>query len=169
MMGDATPDVQALAERLASTDANTRGEAAEGLSRLGEDAAPAAVALVRACGDAEERVREHAVAALEDLGPAPVDAIDQLIGLVAHADQLVAYWATTLLGRAGKDAASAVSALAKCVDSTAELAVRQRAAWALGKMGPAAAAGRNALLRAAGQGDPRLADLAAEALKAIGE
>jgi HEAT repeat protein len=123
---------------------------------------------VRVCSDADEQVREHAVAALEDLGPPPADAIAQLVALVDHKDPLVGYWATTLLGRAGEDAESAVPALTKCVDSTADLAVRQRAAWALGKIGPAAAAARDALTRAAVQADPRLARLATEALEEIG-
>lgn len=161
-------DPASLAAQLASGDLETRRTAADLLSRMGEDGAPAAVALVRACADADDDVREHAVAALEDLGPPPADAIAQLVPLIVHTDPIVGYWATTLLGRAAEDAASAVSALAQCVDSTADLAVRQRAAWALGKMGPAAAAARESLVRAAGQGDSRLARLATEALEALG-
>lgn len=168
-MGDgAGPDVNELATQLGSTDPEIRGAAAERLARLGEAAAPAAVCLVRACGDAAEQVREQAVAALEDLGPPPREATGRLIDLVSDRDPLVAYWATTLLGRAGQDAATAVSALTRCLDSTADLSVRQRAAWALGKVGPAAASAREALGRAAGDADPRLSRLAAEAIAAIG-
>jgi HEAT repeat protein len=167
-MSDTASDADELTTQLKSTDLELRRAAAEILSRMGEDAAPAAVALVRVCSDVDEQVREHAVAALEDLGPPPADAIAQLVALVDHKDPLVGYWATTLLGRAGEDAESAVPALTKCVDSTADLAVRQRAAWALGKIGPAAAAARDALTRAAGQADPRLARLATEALEEIG-
>ncbi|MFM9057955.1 MAG: HEAT repeat domain-containing protein [Planctomycetaceae bacterium] len=168
-MGDANgPDVNALAAHLAADDLPVRREAAERLARLGESAAPAAAALVRACGDADEQVREQAVAALEDLGPPPPAATGQLGDLVAHRDPLVAYWATTLLGRAGEDAATAVPVLVGCLESTVDLAVRQRAAWALGKIGPAAAAARDALARAASAEDPRLARLAAEAIDALG-
>jgi hypothetical protein len=46
--------------------------------------------------------------------------------------------------------------------------VRQRAAWALGKIGPAAKAALGTLKRAAGQGDERLARLAKESLESIG-
>lgn len=166
-MSDAD-DPLALAGQLESEDAQARSNAAELLSRMGEEAAPAAAALVQACGDPDDQLREFAVAALEDLGPPPAEAIGRLVGLVAHDAPLVAYWAATLLGRAGEDAASAVPALALCVDSTAELSVRQRAAWALGKIGPAAAAARDALARAARQDDPRLARLAAEAIEEIG-
>lgn len=166
-MSDAAADASALATQLESADTQSRLRAAESLSRMAEAAAPAAVSLVRACGDTADELREFAVAALEDLGPPPPETIGQLITLVDHAGPLVAYWAATLLGRAGESAASAVPALAKCVDSTAELSVRQRAAWALGKIGPAAGGGREALTRAARHDDPRLARLAAEALEAI--
>jgi HEAT repeat protein len=167
MSDTAVPDANALGVQLGSADSRVRGAAAERLARMGEDAAPAAVALVRSCGDADDQVREQAVAALEDLGPPPAETIGQLIGLVADNRPLVAYWATTLLGRAGEDAASAVSALTDCLASSADLSVRQRAAWALGKIGPAAVAARQALAEAANDADPRLARLATEALAAI--
>jgi HEAT repeat protein len=61
-----------------------------------------------------------------------------------------------------------VAVLVASVESSTELSVRQRAAWALGKIGPAAAAARGTLKRAVGQGDERLARLANEALEAIG-
>ena len=168
-MGDAvSPDLVALSKQLASTDAEQRAAAAEQLSQAGEDAAAAAVPLVTACGDANERVREFAVAALEDLGPPLAADIPTLIKLVDSPDPLAAYWAITLLGRSGKTAAEAVAVLVACVESSADLSVRQRAAWALGKIGPAAGAARGTLQRAAGQGDERLARLANEALQAIG-
>lgn len=169
MMGDAaSPDVAALSKQLVSTDPEQRAAAAEHFSRAGEEAAVAAVPLVTACGDADERVREFAVAALEDLGPPLAADIPTLIKLVDSPDPLAAYWAITLLGRSGKSAAEAVAVLVACVESSADLSVRQRAAWALGKIGPAAGAARGTLKRAAGQGDERLARLANEALQAIG-
>jgi hypothetical protein len=126
------------------------------------------VSLVQACGDGDESIREWAVAALEDLGPPPSGAIGPLTELVKNPDPLVAYWAVTLLGRSGQDAAAAVAVLAACIESSADLSVRQRAAWALGKIGAAATSARAVLERAAGQGDERLARLAKEALEAIG-
>lgn len=168
-MSDATTsNAAALGKQLASTDAAQRAKAAEQLSRTGEAAAPAAVSLVQACGDDNESIREWAVAALEDLGPPPSGAIGDLIKLVKNPDPLVAYWAVTLLGRSGQDAVTAVAALAACIESSADLSVRQRAAWALGKIGSVAASARSTLERAAGQGDERLARLAKEALAAIG-
>lgn len=161
-------DTQALAEQLSSSDAEQRAAAAERLAQAGPSAAAAATLLVRACGDGDERVREWVVAALEDLGPPPPETIAPLITLANNPDPLTAYWATTLLGRCGERAAPAVMVLAACVESPADPAVRQRAAWALGQIGPAAAGAREVLTRAAAQEDPRLARLATEALAAIG-
>jgi len=168
-MSDAAAlDVVTLSGRLASATADERAAAAERLSQAGEEAAAAAVPLVRACGDADERVREAAVAALEDMGPPPADVIGQLGDLVGHRDPLVAYWAATLLGRAGEDAAAAVTVLAACVGSAADMSVRQRAAWALGRIGPAATAAKHVLAQARSDADQRLARLASEALDAVG-
>ncbi len=161
-------DIAALLRRLSATNADERAEAAEALCRAGEAASAAAADLVRACGDADDRVREWAAAALEELGPPPPDATKNLAELAGSSDPLVAYWAVTLLGRTGASAASAATLLAGLVDAAADMAVRQRAAWALGKIGPGARAARDALTRAAGNSDPRLARLAAEALSLVG-
>jgi HEAT repeat protein len=168
-MSDAAAlDPAALARQLASASVDERVAAAERLSQAGEEAAVAAVPLARACGDDDERVRELAVAALEDMGPPPADAVGPLGDLVGHRDPLVAYWAATLLGRAGEEAAAAVTALTACVASSADMSVRQRAAWALGRIGPAATRARGTLETARSGADQRLARLAAEALDAIG-
>ena len=167
MTSHPTDDVASLAARLQSTNADDRAAAAEKLCHMGESAATAAIPLVRACGDADERVREWAVAALEDLGPPPNDAIATLEKLATGSVPLAAYWAVTLLGRAGQAAASTAGVLADCLAS-GDAAVAQRAAWALGKLGPAAAVARERLHAAAQLADPRLASLASEALATIG-
>ena len=73
----------------------------------------------------------------------------------------VAYWAVMLLGRFGGMSVPAqpqiVSALTAALDRHAEIAVRQQAAWALGKFGVAANSARESLSQAAACGDPRLA------------
>ena len=162
-------DIADLIANLTSADADTRAAAAESLGQMAADAAPAAVALVEACRDTDDRVREWAVAALEDLGPPPEDAERPLTLLVGDKNPLAGYWAATLLGRCGEGAASAVDALAKAVDSGADLAVRERAAWALGQIGPAASAARGVLAKAAAAADERLARLASDALAGMEE
>ena len=162
-------DIADLIANLTSADADTRAAAAESLGQMAADAAPAAVALVEACRDTDDRVREWAVAALEDLGPPPEEAVKPLTLLVGDKNPRAGYWAATLLGRCGEGAASAVDALAKAVDSGADLAVRERAAWALGQIGPAASAARGVLEKAAAAADERLARLASDALAGMEE
>ena len=161
-------DIATLAARLTDPDPAARLAAADQLAQAGEAAAPAAVPLVKACGDADDQVREQAVAALEELGPPPTAAIDDLVSLVAATDPLTAYWAITLLGRSGQAAAAAVGALTARLGGSAPPEVAQRAAWALGKIGPAAGSAAVALRTAAASADPRLARLAGEALAAVG-
>ncbi len=162
------PDIATLAARLTDSDPAARLAAAEHLAQSGEAAAAAAVPLVTACGDDDDEIREQAVAALEGLGVPPPEAIDDLIPLAAATDPLVAYWAITLLGRSGQAAAAAVAAVAERLGAGAAPEVAQRAAWALGKIGPAAVSAKEALRAAAGSADPRLARLAGEALALVG-
>lgn len=161
-------DLSMMITQLASADVEARVAAAERFARMGADAAPATVPLVEACRDGDDRVREWAVAALEEIGPPPEAAVARLTLLISDTNPLAGYWAATLLGRCGEGAASAVEALAEGVVTGADIAVRQRAAWALGQIGPAAAAARGVLEKAAGDPDPRLSRLAREALAAIG-
>ena len=97
------------------------------------------------------------------------DAIDSYGAGLPYDPRLdVAYWAVMLLGRFGGMSVPAqtqiVSALTAALESHAEIAVRQQAAWALGKFGVAANSARESLSQAAACGDPRLARLAKEAI-----
>ena len=118
---------------------------------------------MQACGD-EESVRESAIAALEEMGPPRTDAAQPLSELAADTNELVAYWAVTLLGRLGLEAKSVAPALVSVLESSSHLAVRQRAAWALGQIKDGGAATVAALERAKHAADPRLARLASQAL-----
>ena len=163
-MPESTPSIASLVNRLSGPDAEDRATAAEALCRAGDSASSAATALVAACGDDDDGVREWAAAALEELGPPPSEQIADLIPLAAASHPLVAYWAVTLLGRGGEAASSAVSTLEACLAPGKAIEVRQRACWALGKIGLAAASARAALAVAAADSDPRLSRLAGEAL-----
>jgi len=108
------------------------------------------------------------MAALEGVGPPPADSAAELAELLGDLRPDVAYWAATLLGRLKADAAGTVPALAAALKATAGTTVQERAAWALGQIGPAANGAKAALEQAAAAKDqPRLARLAAEALKII--
>ncbi len=156
-------NVVVLAQQLQDTQLEVRIQAAQQLSRSGEEASFAAVALVEACGDAEP-VSRWAVAALESLGPPPPDAVAPLCRLASDANELVGYWAVTLLGRLESAAVAAVEPLASVLATASHPAVRQRAAWALGKIGRRTPVVLAALERASGAADPRLARLAAQAI-----
>jgi len=160
-------DVSQLAAALNHADPAQRSRAAEQLSRLGPDAQPAAVALARACGDPAEEVREWATAALEEMGSPSLADLEALASLLGHDSPDVAYWAATLIGRLGEEAAPAVASLASAVSGDLPVTVRQRAAWALGKIGPPAAASLDVLRQAAEDPDARLARLAQRAIDQI--
>jgi hypothetical protein len=153
---------------LKNCDVNVRATAAENLSLAGLDAVDAAVDLVRACGD-EDAVRDWAVAALEDLGPPRNDAAQPLASELSAANPLVAYWAATLLGRLGTEAAGCQKALAKTLTHATDLAVRERSAWALGKIGATSNEAVAALQAAAESNSARLSRLAETALGTVGK
>jgi HEAT repeat protein len=159
--------IDRLIASLSDSNAAKRAEAAEQLAQLGSDAQPAAVALILACGDEAEEVRQWATAALEEMGPPQASDADHLISLIEVQSPDVGYWAVTLLGRLGTDAAPAVQALAHAVAGSPHASVRQRSAWALGQIGPAAVAALPSLRKAADDPDPRLARLATEAIDQI--
>jgi HEAT repeat protein len=161
-------DLSSLANSLTHGSPEERLAAAEALARLGAEASPAAVAIVQALDIEDEGLRDWLVAALEDLGaPAAADA-SALAAMVQKPTLDSAYWAATLLGRLESQAAPAVPQLAAALDQHPEPAVRERAAWALGKIGPAAASARSSLEAAAKGGNARLARMAGDALSQIG-
>lgn len=160
-------DVTELSIQLESTDVDQRIGAAEQLSYLAEDAQAAAIPLVRAMADENEEVREWISSALEELGPPDHADAEALAGLLDDQNADVGYWASTLLGRLGRNAAPAVPQLARVVDSQTALQVRERAAWALGKIGPAAMSATDSLRKAAASDHSRLARLANKALEQI--
>jgi HEAT repeat protein len=160
-------DIPRLLGILSDHAARKRVEAAEQLAQLGPDARPAAVALVLACGDEDDEVRQCATAALEGIGPPEASDVEQLASFLEGRSPDVGYWAATLLGRLKGKGAAAVDALARAVAGSPHLSVRQRAAWALGEIGPAAVAAVPCLKKATADPDPRLSRLAQEAIGQI--
>lgn len=159
-------DLSLLIADLSDSDVVKRRAAAEQLSRR-SDARAAAIPLVRAAGDSDEQVREFAASALEELGSPPSEETAALAELLTSHSPDIGYWAATLLGRCGSRAALAVPALAKALTAAESLPVRQRAAWALGEIGPAASSAKVALTEAGASSDSRLARLAAKSLEKI--
>lgn len=156
--------IQNLMLQLTSEDETEREAAAERLARLGEGAQGASAALVRAVGDENESVQQWAAAALEGIGVPLETELSEIAKLVGSEDADIAYWAVTLLGRAGDRAVPHASALVEALDGHWAAQVRQRAAWACGRLGPSAAPVKPALQRAATSPDARLKRLAQDAL-----
>jgi HEAT repeat protein len=156
-------------EQLQSSDATIRIAAAEQLCLLETEAQAAAIPLARAVGDSNESVSEHACAALESLGAPRASDVAGLAELLSNAHPDVGYWAATLLGRLEHDAKASVEKLSGSLSGHIALAVRQRAAWALGRIGESAAPALPQLKSAAQSDDPRLARLANEAIENISE
>lgn len=161
----AGPTMNERAE-LQSDEVERRVIAAEKLSRMGSDAAPAAVELVVACAD-DERVRDPAIAALEELGSPPLEALPRLAELVADNNTLVVHWAITLLGRAGTAAKFSEPNLVSVLTSSPVMECRSRAAWALEKIDADSDAAMRAMQQAADSSDPRLSRLAKSYLTQI--
>jgi HEAT repeat protein len=157
-----------LVGQLQSSDVDARREAARQAAVAASELNGYAVPLVQAVADPDEQVCESVVAAIEEMGAPDAGAVAELAGLLSHQNADVGYWAATLLGRCGASAGQCVPALTASLSPPAAQIVQQRSAWALGKIGPAAAAAVPALEKAAQSGDARLARLAQKSLGQIG-
>jgi len=127
-----------LGEQLSSSDPPTRHNAAKLLSQNADAAVDVAIELVQFAGDPDRVVAEYCVATLEELGPPAASQLEPLSQLAVSENSDVAYWAVTLIGRAGVAATNQAMLLGDIVIGDAELAVRERAAWALSRIGSAA-------------------------------
>ena len=157
-------EIERLIVSLSGADMVQARNAAEELAGLGEESQGAATALVDASRSDDAEVCQWAVAALEQMGPPRAEDVDKLISQVDGVNELADYWAVTLLGRLGPQAASAAQCLGQTLEHSSYPGVCQRAAWALRELGPSADRAKAALERAAKSSDPRLVRLAQEAL-----
>ncbi len=162
-------EIEQLKAGLRSADVTVRRRSAEQLAQLESGARGAAAVLAAACDENDETVREWTVAALEAVGPPLPEQQAEIIQLLASSCALSRYWAATLLGRLSTEAtAAAVPPLVQTLKADDDLAVRERAAWALGELGPLAAPAKEGLRDAAASEHKRLSRLAQHALEAIG-
>lgn len=161
-------ELSLLAAALDSDKLAERHAAAAGLLQMGPAAAPASVALVEAT-DKDEETRNLASAVLEDLGPPPLTAITELGEILTRTTPDAPYWVATLLGRLGEQAVPAVGKLIAAAEKHPQIAVRQRAVWALGQIGPPAKSAIPTLERITAESDARLASLAKDAVAKISD
>lgn len=123
--------LESLTRQLQTGELAGKISAAETLASMAEDAQPAIVALVQHCGTDDEELRDWCTSALESVGPPTAEQIDELALLAGSANTNVAFWAATLLGRAGTMALPAAPALAERSNDPSTPEVQKRAAWAL--------------------------------------
>jgi HEAT repeat protein len=154
---------------LSEADLPSQRAAAEALASMAEEARQAAIPLVRACGSEDSDLRAWSVAALEQLGPPVTSDVNALAKLIGGENETSDYWAITLIGRGASELCpeqtEITTVLTAALESSPYQIVRQRAAWALGRLGSKTAAVRQALQRATDSTDARLVRLAQAALE----
>ena len=130
--------------------------------------AEATISIVQSVADTEESVREAANAVLEEMDAPAAETLAALINLLNSASSDVVYWAATLIGRLGGEAAIASKPLGQLLADSHSESARERAAWALQRLGPVATDALPELELAAERGSARLQRLARGAIDAIG-
>ena len=154
-----------LVKKLESGEPTERAAAAESLCQLEEGCQPACVALVRA-SSMDDATREWANAALESMGAPAATDIDSLCRMLSDPSSDVAYWAATLLGRLEEQGTAACDALVQVVGTGQDLNVRERAVWALQRIGCTSESVIEILEHAAKSQNARFARVAQQALDA---
>jgi hypothetical protein len=159
-------EVDRLREDLLSTDAVRRLASAEKLMRTPGLARALAPELLAICATENDALREVVMGAIEAMGP-PKASRAREIACILASEETQSYWAATLLGRLGSEGGFAAGELATALRESPSTAVKERCAWALGQMGPAAKDALPVLEQAAASSSPRLARFAREAITAI--
>lgn len=157
--------VTANVQRLHSTNAVDRSEAAKALGALGESAGPAAPQLIQALGDRDPFVAREATNALCLIGHG---AVAPLVRALEGSDPGLRHHAAIALSRIGPTGPAAIKALVKALKDDPSAEVRRRAALALDKCGKASAGVVTGLVAALKDRDPTVRLTAAMALGNLG-
>jgi HEAT repeat protein len=128
-----------LVPALADDNSTVRREAAAALGKFGPDAVYAVPALAPLLEDDDVRVRTAATLTLGRIGRRAAPAIPALMRVLMGPHLILSRLAAQSLSRVGP---AAVPALTRAL-VTADNYARREAAWALGEIGPAVAAGRD--------------------------
>ena len=158
-------EVPALVERLSSTDAAVRADAAEDLLQLGHKARPAEAGLTKLLADPAERVRISAAAALLSITGTNADAVNVLSRGLTSSDAAIRRAAADAVGQTGAGATPLIAPLAGVLKDQ-NVQTRRAAVRAVATLGPQAAGAATALVPLLS--DPALKIEAADALGRIG-
>ena len=153
---------------LSHQDSERRCSAIRKIAQGRRDRSGVTAAVILLVADKDEATRHWACEALEaTIVPMP-NEVGGLIQLLRDkSDGEIEYWAATMLGRLGTAACGATGVLASCLLDSPYLAARERAAWALSEIGPAARSAMNALRQIGPDDPPRLQRLAATAIQSV--
>jgi len=157
-------DASILIQQLTSDDVIQRRQAAEAFAKSPDDAISAVIPLCRGCSDKDEQVAEWCVGALEELPPCDKQELPALVEMLPSKKELTAYWAATLIGRLEGKGEPAALPLAKIIAGKTPTAVKDRAIWAVRKIGVYPPEVIAALETASKSDNPRTARLANKAL-----
>ena len=155
-------------QKLSSGDCETQLET---LVKLGQHQNVSGVCelVIAFAGSRIDSHRAAAATALErSVQPTSVETPALIAALADVSDGEISYWAATLLGRLGQQAMEATGALCVCLQESSFLAARERAAWALLKIGPAASEAISVLKSVSETAPPRLRKLCQNAIGEIG-
>ena len=158
-------ELPALLERLSSSDAAVRAEAAEDLQQLGRKARSAEGGLVKLLTDPAERVRIAAASALLRITGSNSDAVNVLSRGLTSQDAAARRVTADAVGRAGAGASPLISSLATLLKDQ-NVQTRRAAVRAVATLGPVASGAASALVPLLK--DPNLMIEAADALGRIG-
>ncbi len=131
---EAVEAVDELAVTLADPDPRVRYRSAKALSKIGIGAAPAADSLVLALNNADDEMRYYLVKTLANIEDAAVGAVEELKQILqSDTDARNRYYAAKALGKIGKEARDATTAL-EAAGKDPDKKVRKAAGEALEKV-----------------------------------
>jgi HEAT repeat protein len=157
-----------LKDRLSHSQPAVRRSAIRGLVDAGGQQSGVTAAVLALVVDRDEQTRNWACEALDRVIAPDQDELGSLIEIMRDtSDGEVEYWTATMLGRLGSGAARATATLASVLLDSSCLAARERAAWALSQIGPAARSSLNALRQIGKDDPPRLRRLAETAMESM--
>lgn len=161
-------DTSSLTNRLSHAQAAVRRAAIGELLDARGSCSGVTAAVLALVVDRDEQTRQLACEALDRVITPSQDELGMLIETMRSAsDGEVEYWTATMLGRLGSGAARATAVLASVLLDSSCLAARERAAWALSQIGPAARSSLNALRQIGKDDPPRLRRLAETAMESM--
>lgn len=157
-----------LSDRLSHPRAAVRRDAVRSILTAGDRQRGITAAVLALLTDPDEQTRHWACEALDRMVSPDPNELDELIHIMRQTtDGEVEYWTATMLGRLGVVAVRATGVLASVLLDSSCLAARERAAWALSQIGPAARCALNALRQIGEDDPPRLRRMAAAAMETM--